>query len=856
VGRIALGGFVGGFVAVVVLAGVLAPPAGALPPNFEGKILADGLDAPTAMAWAPDGRLFVAEFAGRVRVVQGGRLLDEPVIDISDHVNARFDRGLLGIAVDADFETNHFLYLLYVYEGGDTDPNGSKTSRLTRVVVKWDNTVANPEAPETVILGKEAAAPCPPPRNDLDCIPAEFASHAIGTVRADADGTLWVGSGDATHAGTTHPNALRTYNEASLAGKLIHIDRDGRGVPGHPFCPGDGDLTHVCTKVYAKGFRNPFRFTLREGGLGPIVGDVGNTAYEEINLTTPGSNYGWPCWEGPEHTGYWEPQVACQEFYATQTAVPPDFAYGGSEGSSTAGGGAVVAGPVYPGGDYPDDYDGDIFYGDWSWGRIARIDIEPGGIEHTEFAANGLLKVTDLQLTPRGNLSMVNPRDFSPGAGRVVEWLYCPENCAPDARAAATPTAGGVPLTVAFTSDGSTDSDGDPLTYEWDFGDGTPTATTPGAEHVYTAPGVYEARLTVTDPGGRSGTATVLISAGNVPPVPAIDEPDGDFRYAAGEPVTIAGSATDEEDGQVDPDTLEWRVRLHHANHTHPFVDATGPSVQITPRDDHDADSHFEVVLTARDSGGLGATVTRELLPATVPLRIESFPPGARVTFGGLSTVAPFSTTSAVGFRTTVSAATSVTSGGSTYTFKAWSVGDERQQDIVVGTSPSVLTAIYQAPPGEPEPEPEPAPGPPPADAAPPPEQEPSLPGEAFSLPPLGDHSGPAVGLRRHRARVTRLAGSAIDPSGVRSVQVAVRARRRRGEGCRWWVPTRRRLAARSSCARPRWIRATLEPQADGVRWRAALGAPLPRGVYEILLGAVDGAGNVARETVARLRVR
>ena len=94
------------------------------------------------------------------------------------------------------------------------------------------------------------------------------------------------------------PLFYRTYDPTSFAGKIIHVDRQGRGLANHPFCPGDADLTHVCTKVYATGFRNPFRFTLRPG-RGPAVGDVGYITYEELNLIQPGANYGWPCYEGP-----------------------------------------------------------------------------------------------------------------------------------------------------------------------------------------------------------------------------------------------------------------------------------------------------------------------------------------------------------------------------------------------------------------------------------------------------------------------------------------------------------------------------------------------------------------------------
>ena len=177
-------------------------PALELPEGFSTVEQVAGLDGPTALAYAPDGRLFVAEKAGRVRVVGAdGRLHPTPVIDISDHVNSYRDRGLLGIAVDADFATNRSIYLLYVHEANALDPTGPKTSRLTRIGVTSDNELEDPARRRRSLLGSVAQVPCPAPADTVDCIPADGFSHAIGTVRADPDGTLWLGSGDADDSG-------------------------------------------------------------------------------------------------------------------------------------------------------------------------------------------------------------------------------------------------------------------------------------------------------------------------------------------------------------------------------------------------------------------------------------------------------------------------------------------------------------------------------------------------------------------------------------------------------------------------------------------------------------------------------
>ena len=366
--------------AIVVLfaAAALAPAANAstMAPGFVEETMSTGMNAPTAMAMSPDGRTFVAEKDGRVRVVTaGGQLLAAPLLDLRNRVNSYSDRGLLGIATDRDFATNGHLYLLYSYELSPLTPDGSGSmvSRLTRVTVNPDNSVANPTAPETPILGTDVSGPCPEPDNTRDCLPADHYWHSIGTVRVDpADGTLWVGNGDA-HAHAIDAHSYRPYDEHSLAGKILHVDKNGQGLPGHPFCPGDSNYGNACTKIYAKGFRNPFRFSLRPG-KGPVVGDVGFGTEEEIDLIKPGQNYGWPCYEGNAKTPLYDQEPRCQQEYDKAPGTPgsataPTWSYPHGAGA------AVIGGPVYAGTDYPPSFTGDVFVGDYAQSWVKRLDL-------------------------------------------------------------------------------------------------------------------------------------------------------------------------------------------------------------------------------------------------------------------------------------------------------------------------------------------------------------------------------------------------------------------------------------------------------------------------------------------------
>jgi len=800
-------------VLAVSLVAVAVAPAGAhaleLPAGFSDAEVTAGLDGPTALAYAPDGRLFIAEKAGRVRVVNpGGWLQPRPVIDISDHVNAYWDRGLLGIAVDAEFATNHFVYLLYVHEADPEHPEASKTSRLTRITVTSSNRPENPAAPETVLLGSVAQAPCPAAADTVDCIPADGFSHAIGTVRADPDGTLWIGSGDASGFWGADPKAVRTYDERSFAGKLIHVDRQGRGVPGHPFCPGETDLTKVCTKLYAKGFRNPFRFQLRPGA-GPLVGDVGWNGREEINLARPGRSYGWPCYEGTRRTPSYQDLPACVAQYDLGPAAHdlPAYEY------PHVGNAAIVAGPRYEGTQYPAAYRGAWYFGDYANGTISRMTIDAqGAVTAVQPFATGFEGGVDLERGPDGDLVYVRFGEDA-GSGSVQRIVY--GNQPPVASAAARPSRGVAPLAVTLSAEGSADPDGDALTYEWDLDDdGSSDAVGPSVSHTYEA-GAHTAVLRVRDARGLTATDAVEVLADETPPVAAIRAPAPGATFRYGRPIVLEGAGMDTQDGELGDAALHWRITIHHGNHAHLIeADRTGRELSFTPPGDHDADSFLEFRLTARDSAGLESSRTLTMEPEKIALRLESSPPGAVLSYAGVDVVAPALRTAAVGFRTTVSAPATLAYGGQQFVFDRWSDGGARLHDLVVPPQPTTLTAAYRP----------------------------------LSAPPVSGVLGTTGGSPSRRAAprvrlskpaagrvVRRLRGRIVGASGRVRIDVALR-QRQRAASCRWWRrPLGRLSGAARACDRPVWMRAAVDRSG---RWRVDLRGRLGRGRYVVLMRA------------------
>jgi glucose/arabinose dehydrogenase len=665
------------------------------PADFQETTMVSGLTQPTAAEWAPDGRMFIAEKPGRVKVVQPGSSTAVTILDITSQVNESYDRGLLDIALDANFDVNGYMYLLYAVEKNPlmADTDAPTYSRLTRVQVSATNAVSA----ETTILGSQSTcvtqnlATTWPSGNDLDCIPAEGRSHAIGTVLAAPDGTLYVGSGDASSYAEYDPLAFRVYDEQSLAGKIVHIDRSGNGLPGHSFCPTDTNLAHVCTKLYAKGFRNPFRFKLRaDGSLS--VGDVGWSTREEIDIVrSGGKSYGWPCYEGTIQTPTYQDQSKCATEYAKPagTHTPPNYDY------QHQGSNAIISGPRYTGGPYPDSFDGSTFFGDYAFGFLKRVtfDSQDKNPVVQDFATGW--SGVDLMMTPGGEIAYADMGDFGPGNGSIKRIVYLPSAGTPTAVASATPRAGGKPLTVQFNGSGSSDPEGDTLSYDWSFGDGTAHSTAANPSHQYLGAGTFTATLTVNDGHGHSDTASVQVSVFNSPPTPVIASPAAGSTYRDGDTIQLQGSATDAQD-PASAIQLSWNVTLHHGSHTHAMGSFAGPTAQFTAPRDHDGDSYFEIRLRATDTSGEWSETTREIHPETVPFALASVPSGAPVTYGGTSRTAPYSTNSAIGLQTTIGAGDSFTTAdGRKWYFASWSDGGARSHQIEIPAFAQTLTASY-----------------------------------------------------------------------------------------------------------------------------------------------------------------
>ena len=335
---------------------------------------------------------------------------------------------------------------------------------------------------------------------------------------------------------------------------------------------------------------------------------------------------------------------------------------------------------------------GRILLGDFAEGRLRTLRVDgndalvPGSV--TDFAdeADGPV---DIEMGPDGFIYYV-----AISANEVRRIRYTVGNTPPTAVASGNPTAGLAPLAVQFSSVGSNDPDGDPLTFDWDFGDGS-VGSGPAPQHTYQLPnGTRVATLTVRDDHGGVATASVTISVGNRPPVPTIASPAATLTYKVGDVISYSGSANDPDQGTLPASALSWQIVIHHCPggscHTHPLLSGSGTSGSFTVPD-HGDESYFELILTATDAGGLTGTASRSIQPKTVQVTVTSAPAGFKILYDGTSSTAPIVRTSVVGSQHTLNTEPSQSS----HNFVSWSDGGALSHLVTIGTANVTYTANF-----------------------------------------------------------------------------------------------------------------------------------------------------------------
>ncbi|MFI5255315.1 MAG: PQQ-dependent sugar dehydrogenase [Candidatus Limnocylindrales bacterium] len=326
--------------------------AAAVPASFSESIVASGLANPTAMALAPDGRIFVSEQGGTLRVIKNGVLLPTPFLTVT--VSSAGERGLLGVAFDPAFASNQWVYVYY------TATSPAIHNRVSRFTANGD--VVTPGS-EVVLL-------------DLDNL-SSATNHNGGSIHFGPDGKLYIAVGE--NATSSNSQTL-----ANLLGKMLRINADGTIPTDNPFY---NTASGVDRAIWALGLRNPFTFAFQPGSGRMFINDVGNSTWEEIDDGIAGSNYGWPNSEGPT---------------SNAGERGPLYYYGHGTGAML--GCAITGGDFYDPAvtQFPAAYVGSYFFADYCGNWINRVDPANGFAVST--FATAIAAPIDLEVGSDGSL--------------------------------------------------------------------------------------------------------------------------------------------------------------------------------------------------------------------------------------------------------------------------------------------------------------------------------------------------------------------------------------------------------------------------------------------------------------------
>ena len=551
-----------------------------LPPGFVIEEVTSQLNLPTSMAFAPDGRIFITEKSGAVRIIENGILLDAPFYEVETQTPN--ERGLLNVTLDPNFDDNGYVYLFYTIKD-------ALTNKVARVTAAGNGAI---------------------PGSEIELIRFDDmwgAWHNGGAMVFD-DGTLIISVGD----GTNGPKAPKM---SELLGKIVRINPDGSIPEDNPYY---NELEGRYRSITAYGLRNGYTMARSRTSGRIFLCDVGNTEYEEINEYIPGSNYGWNRVEGPLPQGMAPPDENYQD---------PIYSYIHNDSNC-----AIVGAAFYEPNDYlfPEQYHGKFFFMEYCEGKIFYMDPETYEVDtfasHFDF-------VNNLSVSPDGHLYIMQL-----ATGQLYRVSYIGSG-APFVSKHPQSIVKAVGDSAVFEVEVISEGEADYTWFKNDaliVGESTPVLVVKDLM-ITDDQAVFTCRAENALGEALSREAVLTVVEGNYPVV-TILSPDPETKYSAGDTIQLLAEATDPEDGMSVNQSVTWKIDFHHDSHTHPALsNAVGTTYQYVVGRSGEVDTNvfYRVYASVEDLDGLQSESTIDLLPRKISMPLFSEPAGIILTVDG-----------------------------------------------------------------------------------------------------------------------------------------------------------------------------------------------------------------------------
>nr|WP_229364579.1 ThuA domain-containing protein [Fibrella aestuarina] len=581
--------------------------------RFAKVVLEEKLDEPMELSVLGDGRILFIQRKGEVRLynTKTKELKTIAKLPVSikyvskEGKESMGEDGLMGLNKDPNFAQNHWIYLYY------SDPKESKNV-LSRFELRGD---------ELVMASEKKMLDVPTQREEC--------CHTGGSIAWDRVGNLYLSTGDNTNPHGSNgysPSDERegrsawdaqksSANTNDLRGKILRIKPQPDGTYTIP----EGNLFAKGTEktrpeIYTMGHRNPFRISVDPrtgyvywGEVGPDAAkpgaDRGPAGHDEVGQARKAGNFGWPHFVGdnkaynkydfaasksgekwdanapsntsPNNTGLTTLPPAQKAFIWYPYDASPEFPLVG------AGGRNAMAGPVFYADDFkgspnafPAYYNGKLLTYDWMRGWIMAVTMDAAGNYQSMERFMPSYKFSnpmDMEFADNGDLYMLEYGSgwFSANDdARLIRIEYNGGNRKPQLQVAANKQGGSAPLALNLTAKGTTDADGDNLTYTWKITSKngfTKVINTPDANLTLAKPGTYKAALTVNDGKGGVSSQSMDITVGNEPPVLSVDMPGGNKSFfTPDKPFSYDVKVRDKEDGTlgkgIDPERVAVNI--------------------------------------------------------------------------------------------------------------------------------------------------------------------------------------------------------------------------------------------------------------------------------------------------------